>query len=380
MQEEDDAVLAIARQRSDIADIHDKVLAGERVTPEEGVRLLASGDLATLGAMANAVGERLNSRRTYYVINRHINYSNICVNKCRFCAFSRSAGESDAYAMTLDEIFAIARASLSEPVTEFHIVGGLHPELPLSFYEAMLRGLKAIAPDVHLQAFTAVEIAHIAGVAGLSVGETLGRLREAGLGSLPGGGAEVFSPELRRELCPTKLSGDDWLGVMRTAHEMGIRSNATMLYGHIENDEQIVEHLDRLRMLQDRTGGFMAFIPLAFHPEHTAFAARRPATGRRDLQIMAAARVYLDNFAHMKAFWIMLGLKLAQVSLSFGADDLDGTVVEERITHAAGATTPQALTVEEIRALIEEAGRTPVERTTLYEIVERDRAARHASG
>jgi aminodeoxyfutalosine synthase len=366
-------VLARVRQRSGVGDIVDKVLAGERVSSSDGMRLLACGDLNVLGAMANAVRERLHGNRTYYVINRHINYSNVCVNACRFCAFSTSAGEADAYTMTLDEVFRIARDALDEPVTEFHIVGGLHPELPLSFYEAMLRGLKAIAADVHLQAFTAVEIAHIARREGLSVRETLERLRDAGLGSLPGGGAELFSPELRRELCPAKLPGEAWLDVMRTAHELGIRSNATMLYGHIEDDAHIIDHLDRLRALQDDTGGFLAFIPLAFHPENTGFAHLPRTTGRRDLQVMAVSRIYLDNVPHLKAFWIMLGVKLAQVALSFGADDLDGTVVEERITHAAGASTPQALTVDELRALIEEAGRTPVERTTLYEVVGRRR-------
>jgi len=307
------------------------------------------------------------------VINRHINYSNVCVNRCRFCAFSRPRGAPGAYELSLDEIFQTARASLAEPITEFHIVGGLHPELPLSYYEAMLRGLKEIAPSVHLQAFTAVEIAHIAQVAGLGVRAVLERLREAGLGSLPGGGAEVFAPELRRELCPTKLPGDDW-------HEVGLRSNATLLYGHIETPAQIIDHLDRLRALQDDTGGFMAFIPLAFHPENTAFDYLTGPTGRRDLQIMAVSRVYLDNFPHMKAFWIMLGVKLAQVALSFGADDLNGTVVQERITHAAGARTPEALPVAEMRALIEEAGRTPVERTTLYEPVEGEPARQGAAG
>ena len=365
-------MLTVVRRRTDVADVFDKVLTGERLTPADGLRLLACNDLAALGAMANVVRERLNGDRTYYVINRHINYSNICVNACRFCAFSRKRGDAGAYEMGLDEIFRTAQESLVEPVTEFHIVGGLHPTLPFSFYEDMLRGLKAIAPAVHLQAFTAVEIAHIAELGGLSVREALERLREAGLGSIPGGGAEVFSPELRRTLCPTKLPGDDWLDVMRTAHELGLRSNATMLYGHVEKPEHVIEHLDRLRALQDETGGFMAFIPLMFHVEHTRLGELRPATGRRDLQVMAVSRVYLDNFPHLKAFWIMLGVKLAQVSLGFGADDLDGTVVEERITHAAGARTPQALSVEELRALIEEAGRTPVERTTLYEVVERE--------
>ncbi len=373
-------MLARMRQRSGVPDIFDKVIAGERLTPAEGLRLLECRDLAALGAMATLVRERLNGDRTYYVINRHINYSNVCVNRCRFCAFSRPRGAPGAYELSLDEIFQTARASLAEPITEFHIVGGLHPELPLSYYEAMLRGLKEIAPSVHLQAFTAVEIAHIAQVAGLGVRAVLERLREAGLGSLPGGGAEVFAPELRRELCPTKLPGDDWLDVMRTAHEVGLRSNATLLYGHIETPAQIIDHLDRLRALQDDTGGFMAFIPLAFHPENTAFDYLTGPTGRRDLQIMAVSRVYLDNFPHMKAFWIMLGVKLAQVALSFGADDLNGTVVQERITHAAGARTPEALPVAEMRALIEEAGRTPVERTTLYEPVEGEPARQGAAG
>ena len=363
-------MLAVVRRRSDVVDIFDKVVAGERITPDDGLRLLACGDLAALGAMANLVRERLNGDRTYYVVNRHINYSNICVNACRFCAFSRKRGDAGAYEMTLDEIFRTAQKSLVEPITEFHIVGGLHPTLPFSFYEEMLRGLKAIAPDVHLQAFTAVEIAHIAARGGLSVRETLQRLRAAGLGSIPGGGAEVFAPALRRALCPTKLSGEDWLDVMRTAHTLGVRSNATMLYGHIEKPHQIIEHLDRLRALQDETGGFVAFIPLMFHVEHTQLTHLRPATGRRDLEVMAVSRIYLDNFPHLKAFWIMLGVKLAQVSLSFGADDMDGTVVMERITHAAGAKTPQALGVAELRALIEETGRVPIERTTLYELVE----------
>jgi aminodeoxyfutalosine synthase len=256
-------------------------------------------------------------------------------------------------------------------VSEFHVVGGLHPALGLDYYLDLLSALRSRFPGVHLQAFTAVEIAHIAAVADITVRECLTRLRDAGLGSLPGGGAEVFSSRVRDELCPQKLSADRWLDVMRTAHGLGIRSNCTMLYGHIERPDEIVDHLLRLRGLQDETRGFLAFIPLAFHPRNTALqgVASGP-TAYDDLRIIAVSRLLLDNVAHIKVFWIMVGLKLAQVALGFGANDVDGTVVEERITHAAGAETPEALTVEELRRMIESAGRTPVQRDTLYQPVE----------
>jgi aminodeoxyfutalosine synthase len=255
--------------------------------------------------------------------------------------------------------------------TEIHIVGGAHPTWPLSRYVEMLGSLREAFPNVHLQAFTAVEIAHIAETAGLSVRETLRRLSDAGLGSLPGGGAEVFSPRVRSLVCPEKLAGADWLDVMREAHGLGIRSNATMLYGHVETDEERIDHMIRLRELQDETGGFMSFIPLAFHPANTGLSDMTSTTGLADLKTLAISRLMLDNFDHIKAFWIMLGIKLAQVSLLFGVDDIDGTVVEERITHSAGAETPQALTVAELERMIVEAGRVPVERDTLYNKVER---------
>ncbi len=356
-------------KKSNLYDIYVKVKAGERISSDDCLRLYESDDLLTIGATANIVRERLNGKKTYYIINRHINYSNICKNRCRFCAFSKDIGEEGAFQLSLDEIFRKAQESLTNRITEFHIVGGLHPELPFSFYIDMLRGLKQIAPYVHIQAFTAVEIDHLANIAGLPVEETLRMLQDAGLDSLPGGGAEVFSSEIRKQLCPEKLSGQGWLDIMRTVHRLGLHSNATMLYGHIESPNEVVDHLERLRNLQDETGGFLSFIPLAFHPENTALSDLLPTSGYIDLKNLAIPRIFLDNFPHIKAFWIMLSVKLAQVSLSFGVDDIDGTVVEEKITHSAGAETPQTLSVKELRRMIVAAGRQPIQRDTLYNIV-----------
>lgn len=348
--------------------IRRKVEAGERLSPEEGLFLYRHGDILELGALASFVCERKSGNRTYFIVNRHINYTNVCVNACRFCAFSRKEGAQGAYAMTLPEVMEAATAG-TEPFSELHVVGGLHPELPFSYYVDMLSELKAALPDVHLQAFTAVEVAHIAEIAGLTARETLEALIEAGLGSLPGGGAEVFSPRVRELVCESKLPGSEWLDIMRTAHALGLRSNATMLYGHVETAEEKVDHLVRLRELQDETGGFMAYIPLAYHSANTELGGRPSTTGIEDLREVAVGRLILDNFDHVKSFWIMQGIKLAQVSLAFGADDLDGTVVQEKITHAAGATTPQALTREELCGLIREAGRVPVERNTVYNVL-----------
>lgn len=348
--------------------IREKVEAQERLTAEECLFLYRHADILDVGELANLVRERKNGNVTYFIVNRHINYTNLCVNRCRFCAFSREAGADDGYAMTVEEVVQAA-TSVPGPFSELHIVGGLHPDLPLSYYVEMLSSLKAVLPHVHLQAFTAAEIAHIAQLAGLSVRQTLERLMEAGLGSLPGGGAEVFAPRVREAVCPRKLPGDDWLNVMRTAHELGLRSNATMLYGHVETAEEKVDHLLRLRALQDETGGFMAYIPLAYHSANTDLGGRPSTTGIEDLREVAIGRLALDNFDHVKSFWIMQGFKLAQVSLWFGADDLDGTVTEERITHAAGATTPQSLTRDELCGLIREAGRVPIERDTVYSVV-----------
>ncbi|MGR3311165.1 MAG: aminofutalosine synthase MqnE [Candidatus Brocadiales bacterium] len=357
-----------------------KVESGERLSFEDGVELFRSQDIHTIGHIANIVRERKNGNKAYYIINRHINYSNICKNSCKFCAFSREKGEDGAYEMDMDEILEKASAVVNDGSTEIHIVGGLHPELSFDYYVKMLSELHQRYPDVHLQAFTAVEIAHLAERSGMAVRDVLRELKDAGLGSLPGGGAEVFSPQIREQVCPEKLSGDGWLSVMRQAHELGLRSNATMLYGHIETAEDRVNHLLKLRELQDETGGFMSFIPLAFHPENTELGLASRQAGRLaygttamlDLKMLAIGRLMLDNFDHVKAFWIMIGVKLAQVSLSFGVDDIDGTVVEEKITHSAGADTPESLSVSELVGLIKEAGREPVERDTLYRRVIRN--------
>ncbi len=354
-----------------LREVEEKVLAGERLGREDLILLYRSHDILTIGRLANVVRERKNGNRAYFVVNRHINPTNICVNRCKFCAFSRDPGDRDAYVLSLREVRRRAEEAAAAGVTEVHIVGGLHPDLPFEYYLDVLRAVREVLPDVHLQAYTAVEIAYFADISGLSVEQTLEKLREAGMGSIPGGGAEVFSPRVRKLVCPKKISGERWLEVMRTAHRMGIRSNATMLYGHVETIEERVDHLLALRALQDETGGFMAYIPLAFHPQHTALAHLAPTTGFDDLKALAVGRLALDNFDHIKAFWIMLGLKAAQVSLWFGADDLDGTVVEEHITHAAGAQTPQGVARDELVRLIEEAGREPVERDTLYNVVSR---------
>lgn len=372
-------MIAELLEKGQLADIYRKVRDGQRLTAEDGLRLFRSGDVLGIGHMANIVRERKNGDRAYYIVNLHINYSNVCKNECRFCAFSRRDLEQQgAYEMTIDEIMERADMVRGSGATEIHIVGGTHPTWPFSRYMEMMGRLHESFPDVHLQAFTAVEIAHIAEVAGLSVRETLRELRDAGLGSLPGGGAEIFSPRVRSLICPEKLPGDKWIDVMREAHELGMRSNATMLYGHVETEEERIDHMLQLRDLQDETGGFMSFIPLSFHASNTDLSDMTATTGLTDLKTLAIGRLMLDNFDHIKAFWIMLGIKLAQVSLRFGVDDIDGTVVEERITHAAGAETPQALTVGELRRLIVEAGLTPVERDTLYNAVERSEAASNA--
>lgn len=361
--------------KSDIGDIVEKVESGERLGFEDGMRLFKTDDLLAVGWAANAVRRKLNGNRTYYIVNRHVNYSNVCANRCRFCAFSKSEGEPGAYTMTIDEVLRKAEEARREiAFTELHIVGGCHPTLPFHYYTDMLSAVKERMPDVHIQAFTVVEIEHLARIAGLSVRETLSRLKEAGLGSIPGGGAEVFSPRVRGELCPEKLPAEGWLSVTQEAHQLGIRSNATMLYGHIETPEERVEHLLRLRDLQDKTHGFLSFIPLAYHSEDTDLGSmngRRNTSGIEDLRMIAVSRLMLDNFGHVKTFWIMVGPKLAQVALHFGADDIDGTVVEEKITHSAGAVTPEGLTVDDLLRMIHETGTMPVERDTLYNEVRR---------
>ncbi|MCL5103542.1 MAG: aminofutalosine synthase MqnE [Armatimonadetes bacterium] len=361
---------------SDVGKVLRRALNGERLDLDDGIRLCESNDVHTIGAAANEIRKKINGDRTYYVVNRHINYTDICKNRCTFCAYSRSEGDDCAYAMSVDEIVARARQYYDEiKFTELHIVGGLHPSLPLDYYTGMLSAIRDEFPGMHVQAFTAVEIAHIADIADLTVRDTLKVLKDAGLGSMPGGGAEVFGERVRSVICPEKMPGKDWLDVMRQAHELGIKSNATMLYGHVETARERIEHMIALRELQDETGGFMTFIPLKFHPANTRLAhlASKPSA-IEDLKLYSISRLMLDNIPHVKVFWIMLGMKLAQVALSYGADDLDGTVIEEKITHRAGATTPQGLTVADLIRLIEETGTVPVERDTIYNEVTRDEA------
>lgn len=346
-------------------DIYEKVKAEKRIDKEQGIRLFQSNDLQVIGEMANLVRERLNGNNAYYIINRHINYTNICKNRCSFCAYSKDEGDNGAWTLTIDQIMEKAKDSDKMGVKELHIVGGLNPNLPFEYYLKMLCELRRAFPEISLQAFTAVEIHHLAQITNLSIEEVLKQLKQAGLTAIPGGGAEVFSERVHSQICPKKIDGSTWLKIMEIAHSLGIKSNATMLYGHIETIEERIEHLLALRDLQDRTEGFKSFIPLAYHPENTELGGVG-TTGYSDLKTLAISRILLDNFPHIKAFWIMLGVKLAQISLSFGVDDLDGTVVEERITHSAGAQTPQELTVEQLRNFIKEAGRTPVERDTLY--------------
>lgn len=358
--------MKVVLESSELLDILEKVEQGERLSREDGLALYRSKDLLLIGHMANIVRQRRNGDKTFYVVNRHINYTNVCKNRCKFCAFSRDEGEKGAYAMDIGQVLQEAEGVVKQGATEIHIVGGLHPKLGFDYYLEMLARLHERFPEVHLQAFTAVEIAHIAERAGLSLRETLRELRDAGLGSIPGGGAEVFSIRVRTELCAEKLSGEDWLEVMRQAHKIGLRSNATMLYGHVETPAERIDHLLKLRSLQDETGGFMSFIPLAFHSDNTFLKGHPRTTALLDLKTLSISRLMLDNFPHIKAFWVMLGVKLAQVSLDFGVDDIDGTVVQEKITHSAGADTPEELSVAEIVRLIEETGHRPVERDTLY--------------
>jgi aminodeoxyfutalosine synthase len=357
-------------KQAGLADIHEKIIASERLSFEDGLKLYQCPDILSIGYLANIVRERLNQDNAYFIYNQHINYSNICTNLCKFCAFGRKGDVELAYEMSIEEVKEKVRARLDEPIVEIHMVGGIHPDLPFDYYTGLLRGIKEIRPDVHIQAFTCVEIAHLSSLCGKSVEETLGVLCDAGLGSLPGGGAEVFSPRIREKTCKDKLSGDDWLEIAKKAHRFGLRTNATMLYGHIETLEERLEHLDALREAQDDTGGFLAFIPLAFHPQNTAMDTISSTTGMDDLKNIAVARLYLDNFRHIKAYWVMIGPKLAQIALSFGADDMDGTVKEEVITHMAGAETEQAIGSSTLIHLIKEAGRIPIERGTLYDVID----------
>lgn len=351
-----------------LASVVDKVRSGERLSDDDALFLFASPELLDIGELAAFANERKNGKRVFFNVNRHINYTNICVNRCLFCAFSKTADQPGAYAYDLEEIGIRAMEAWRQGATEIHIVGGLHPDLPFGFYLDMLRTVKSVSSDLHVKAFTAVEIDYLARLAGFPLEETIARLKAAGLGSLPGGGAEIFAEDVRQQLCPEKISGARWLEVMAAVHRAGLKSNATMLYGHLESYADRVDHMRRLRELQDETGGFQVFIPLAFQPEHTPLKLGKKGgtTGVDDLKTLAVGRLYLDNFSHVKGYWVMLGEKIAQVSLAFGVDDLDGTVVEEKIGHEAGANSPQTMSREEIAGLIRKAGKVPVERDTLY--------------
>jgi len=351
--------------------IHGKVLARERLSAEDALALYRSGDILAVGCLANHVRERMHGNNTHFNVNRHINPTNVCVAACRLCAFGRKKDAPGAYTMALEEAWQTAASGYSEAVTEFHIVGGLHPDLPFEYFLDLVRGLKERFPQVHIKAFTMVEVAYLAKRARLSTRQTLEQLKAAGVDSLPGGGAEIFADRIRHIICDHKIDGDQWLDTARLAHQLGLRSNATMLYGHIEGDEDRVDHLLKLRALQDETGGFQTFIPLAFHPANTPLEHLPTTTGLNDIRQIAVSRLVLDNFAHIKAYWQMLSPKIAQIALRFGADDLDGTVIEEKIYHDAGATTPQGLRRQELVRLIREAGREPIERDTLYRPVVR---------
>ncbi len=351
--------------------VHDRVVAGARLSFDDGVALYRSPDILAVGWMANYVREQMHGDTTYFNVNRHINPTNVCVAACRLCAFGRKKDAEGAYTMALEEAWASAASGYTEAVTEFHIVGGLHPDLPFEYFLDLVAGLKERFPQVHIKAFTMVEVSFLAKRAKLSIRETLEKLKAAGVDSLPGGGAEIFADRVRHIICDHKIDGGEWLETARTAHQIGLRSNATMLYGHVESDEDRVDHMLRLRELQDETGGFQTFIPLAFHPAHTALDHLATTTGLEDIRQIAIGRLMLDNFGHIKSYWQMVTAKMAQISLRFGADDIDGTVVEEKIYHDAGATTPQGMRRADLVRLITEAGRVPFERDTLYRAVTR---------
>lgn len=353
-----------------LSDVAAKIDARERLTFDDGVRLFATPDLLALGMLANRERERRHGSRTFFNHNLRLEATNVCTASCLFCSFARlKPGDTGAYTMTLDHVFAKLRQRAHEPLTEMHIVNGLHPELPFSYYTDLLRGLKAIRPDIHLKCFTAVEIAFFADLYGMTDEAVLVELGKAGLDSLPGGGAEIFAERVRRKICHDKCDGDRYIAIHRTAHRLAMRTNITMLYGHIETMEERVDHLMRTRALQDETGGIQAFIPLAFHPDNNQMR-KLPAPSASDtLRVHAVARLVLDNIEHIKAYWISCGVEVAQTALWFGADDLDGTVQEETIYHMAGSRTPAALSTHQIEQLIREAGREPIERDTLYNVV-----------
>ena len=369
--------LDLARLRDPLLrPIAEKVTAGERLSPEDGLALYETSDLLGLGSLADFANQRQNGDRVFFSANQHINPTNVCIlrNTCTFCSFARMPKEEGAYTRSLEEVFHEAEQATGMPTSEFHIVGGLHPKLRLSYYTDLIRGLKQRHPHVHVKALTAVEIAHLARIEKLSEREVLIAMKEAGLTSLPGGGAEVFSTAVRATIAERKLTGEEWLRVHRTAHELGIPTNCTMLYGHVETATDRIEHLRLLRTLQDETGGFLTYIPLAYHPDHNELGEEMgrvgtATTGYEDLKNIAVGRLFLDNIPHVKTHWPMVTPFLSQIALSFGCDDVEGTVVYERIYHEAGAHTAMHMPYLDLVRLIRGAGKRPVERNSLYQAI-----------
>jgi aminodeoxyfutalosine synthase len=354
-------------QRSELRDLYDKVVAGERISEADALRLFESKDLNAVGAIADFVRQRKVGNRASYIVNRYINYSNYCILSCQFCSFARKKRDADGFELTTAQIVEKARKALQLGITELHIVGGLHPSLPFSYYTDMLKALKSLDAKLQLKCFTAIEILHLAWLAKKSVEQTLVELKAAGLDSLTGGGAEIFRKEVRSQIAKGKESAAEYLDVHRLWHQLGGRSTCTMLYGHVESLADRVDHLRQLRALQDETHGFTALIPLAYQPENNDIPVKTPPTGFDSLRTIAVSRIYLDNFPHLTAYWVGLGMKLAQVALSYGADDIHGTIIEEHIFHMAGATSPQLQTETDMIKAIRETGLTPVQRNTFYE-------------
>jgi aminodeoxyfutalosine synthase len=354
-------------QRSELRDLYDKVAAGQRISEADALRLFESKDLNAVGAIADFARQRKVGHRASYIVNRYVNYSNYCILSCQFCSFARKKRDADGFQLSVEEIVQKAREALHLGITELHIVGGLHPSLPFSYYIEMLKALRALDSRLQLKCFTAIEVLHLAWLAKKSVGETLGALKEAGLDSLTGGGAEIFRKEVRSAIARGKESAEEYLDVHRTWHRLGGRSTCTMLFGHVESLADRVDHLRHLRGLQDETHGFVGFVPLPYHPENNDIPVQNPPTGFDALRTVAVSRIYLENFDHITAYWVGMGLKLAQVALSYGADDLHGTIIEEHIFHMAGAKSPQLQTEAAMIKAIREAGCTPVQRNTFYE-------------
>lgn len=353
-----------------LADIFEKVVSGERLSYEDGIRLFETPHLGLVGKLANWVREQKNGNRAYYVRNQHINFTNVCNKRCRFCSFYAKKGGPEAYTLTMAEVRHRLDAFKDTPITEIHMVAGINPKLPYSYYLDLVRTVKEARPEATVKAFTMIELEAIAQVSGKPLDETIRELMASGLGALPGGGVEVLSERIHTELFGRKMDGKQWLNTARVAHQQGLKSNATLLYGHLERNEERVDHFIQLRELQDETGGFLAFIPLAFHAERTEMPDIPPTTGNLDLRMIAVARLMLDNFPHIKSFWIMISPQVAQISLWYGADDMDGTIMEYEITREEISETKQELTQRDLEAMILEAGRVPVERDSFYQPVQ----------